>query len=363
MEIFSPKEIYIDQSVWDLSTTRRILDKFPQTKKTIVQDRSEIKFPQNHTHAKQQLFLTRFQGEALRSCQGIGDYVCCNYHTFALVSDCHLECTYCILQDYLKNNPIITVYTNIDDIFNEIKVKLSKQPDKFFRVGTGELSDSLALDPITDFSKDLIRFAANQSNMILELKTKTNNIENLIGIDHRGHTIISWSLNPQKYINTEEYKCSSLEERLTAAKQCSQAGYPIAFHFDPLLYLDDWKKEYISVIDRLADEFFPSNIAWISLGTLRFTPNLKKIVKERFPKSKIMSAELYPGQDGKVRYFKPIREEMYQALSQVIISRFKQVPLYLCMETKSVWNKVFGYYHKENNDLDKNLSLNIPFAV
>ena len=63
-----------------------------------------------------------------------------------------------------------------------------------FRVGTGELADSLAFDSLTGLSRDLVDFFAARENLTLELKTKTDEIENLLAIDPRGRVLVSWTL-------------------------------------------------------------------------------------------------------------------------------------------------------------------------
>lgn len=356
MHDFRPQLIYLDPSVKELPVTKRILRKFKGLPVKEIDHPRAIKRPQGHTMAKKQLYLARFKGRALKTCQGMGAYVCCQYHTVALVSDCHLECTYCILQDYLKNNPVITVYANIDDIFSEIQKTLHAQPDRTLRVGTGELSDSLALDHITGFSSDLVGLANQNPRLVLELKTKTANIRNLLALPHRGNVVVSWSINPQTYIEREEHKCDSLDERFNAARQCADRGYPIGFHLDPLLYFDDWEPQYTDLIQTMANRFDPSEIAWVSVGSLRFTPALKKITEERFPKSTIMTAEMFPSPDGKIRYFRPIRQAMYRTVTGLIKNKLKKVPHYLCMETRAVWKDVFGEVPRNNAELEHHLA-------
>lgn len=356
MQDFYPKEIYLDHDVRDLPVARRILEKFPQLPVHTITDKHAIKFPQLHTHAKKQLYISSYQGDPVKSCQGMGDYVCCQYFTIALVSDCHLECTYCILQDYLKNNPVITVYANTDEIFARVRERAERHPEKLFRIGTGELSDSLALDHVTGFSKDFVAFANSAPNVLLELKTKTANVDNLIGLKHGKRTIVSWSVNPQSYIRREEHKCDSLTARLNAARRVADDGYPVGFHLDPLLHFDTWQEEYSDLVDAIAKKFRPEEIAWVSIGSLRFTKDLKKIVRERFPKSKIMTGELVPSLDGKIRYFRPIREEMYATVKNMVETRLSKVPHYLCMETKSVWQNVYGEIPPSNSHLEKHLT-------
>lgn len=360
LQDFSPRVIYIDPAVKQLPLTQSIIAHFPHASLQEITDRKDIKKPALHTQAKKDLYLTTHKGRVIKSCQGMGDYVCCNYFTMSLISDCHLECTYCILQDYLKNNPVITIFVNTDDVFSEISAHVSQHPEKMFRIGTGELSDSLALDHITHFSKEYVRFAREHANVILELKTKTHCIEELVALDHQKRTVVSWSVNPQSYIDSDEHKCSSLQQRLDAARRLADCGYPVAFNLDPLLYLDHWQEKYAELIQTIGERFSATEIAWMAVGSLRFTPDLKKISQERFTKSQIMAAEFVPSLDGKIRYFRPLREEMYDFIMKHIEQHIGQTPKFLCMETKAVWKNVMPQVPQTNEELEAYLVQNFP---
>jgi spore photoproduct lyase len=340
--MFSPTEIYIDKAVKDHKITKRILDNLPDLPITFIDDPQEIKIPEKHTEAKKKLLISPLKGEMLKVCQGQGD-VCCQYHTIDLITNCHLECSYCILQDYLQNNPIITIHPNVDEICDTIRKKTCENPGKKIRIGAGELSDSLALDHITNFTTECVALANELKDIVFEFKTKTTNIDNLLKLKHQGNVVVAWSVNPQSYIDIEELKCAPLADRLQAARKCADKGYPIAFHFDPLLYYPDWQEQYDDVIQQISALFKPEEIAWVSLGSLRFTPGLKKISMDRFPKSKIMTGEIVPMTDGKMRYFRPIREEMYTHLIAQLTKNIGKIPHYLCMETPLVWQRLFGH--------------------
>lgn len=361
MPSFQPTHIFIDAAVRDLPLTRRVLRHFPDTPVTVIENPDILKLPRPLTSAKKQLLITRYKGNPLKPCQGMGNggrnelrpYVCCNYLTVSFATNCPFECTYCILQDYLKNNPAMTLYANVEEILASIERRLLENPERHFRIGTGELADSLALDDITGLTRDLVPFTARQKNMILELKTKSNCIENLLDLDHGGKTVVAWSLNPQTFIDQEEFKTASLDERLAAARRVADAGYPAALHFDPLLALKDWQKEYVLLVEYVRSVLSPQEIAWISIGSLRFTPALGRIIRERFPKSRLLTGELFPTEDGKVRYFREIREELYTRVKNLIDSAFPSVPNYLCMETERVWRRIYrdAPIHRENLEL------------
>src|SRR5574343_1842543 len=118
------------------------------------------------TRGKKNLWLTRFKGDFLKPCPATStEYLCCNYWVLNAQTHCPLDCTYCILQNYL-NVPLITVYVNTGNIHREIDALIASEPRRLFRMGTGELSDSLALDRLTRLNERLIRHALRRK-MIL----------------------------------------------------------------------------------------------------------------------------------------------------------------------------------------------------
>ena len=86
----------------------------------------------------------------------------------------------------------------------------------------------------------------------------------------------------------------------------------------------------------LFDKIEPRHIAWISIGTLRFNPRLKKVMETRFPGAKLLDGELLPGFDNKLRYPRSIRHNVYGAMIEMMRKHHKKLPIYLCMEEKSL---------------------------
>ena len=219
------------------------------------------------------------------------------------------------------------------------------------RIGTGEFTDSLLLDPLTHLSEIVVPFFAAQANAILELKTKTAQVDLLEKMDHRGHTIVAWSLNSPQVITKDEAGAATLEERLEAAQRCQEWGYRVAFHFDPLLAYAEWQQGYREVVDRLCSSVDPEGIAWISLGTLRFMRSLKTVIQQRYPTTTILDEEFVPGLDGKLRYFRDLRVKMYAHLRELLLGAHEDLCVYLCMESDDVWREAFGFTPVERGGL------------
>ncbi len=331
---------------------------------TVIGDREhpdiEGRYPDNLTLGKHHLLLCRNRGRFFKPCPATREYTCCEYQVLNIGMGCPMDCVYCILQAYL-NNPWISFFVNIEDLFAELNQAFIADPNTFFRIGTGEFADSLALDTLTAFSPVLVDYMRDKQHAVLELKSKSVVIDNLMGLEHGGRTVVAWSLNSPPIMEHEEIRTASLEERLAAAARVAEWGYRLAFHFDPIIWHDGWQEGYRSTIRRLFEVVPADRIAWISLGALRYLPSLKTIAGSRFPGSTFFYEEFIDGLDGKYRYFRSQRVEMYKLIVDELAKHAGPATcIYFCMESDNIWQEVFGFAPDEKGGLramlDKSVS-------
>jgi spore photoproduct lyase len=282
------------------------------------------------------IFITKETRDFLKPCPCTKNHLGCGYWIFNLGYGCPFDCSYCYLQQY-TNSPGIVLPANLDDFFTQF-AQFEKKLTGPVRIGTGEFLDSLALDHITNYSSRLISYFRNKK-VLFELKTKSDKIDNILREKPASNIIISWSLNPKIIVNSEEKGTPGLQERLVAAKKVQNAGFKVAFHFDPIIYYKNWEKDY-KELTRLIYEKLSPPFAWISLGTLRANRQLKPIVEQRFPESDIFYGELFIGEDKKLRYPQFLRKTIYTKMFKWIRYFDSKTPLYLCMENKDLWKAV-----------------------
>src|SRR5210317_409601 len=298
------------------------------------------------------LFLTYNRGAFIKNCPGTRSYECCGYQILNIGNFCHMDCTYCILQCYF-HPPVLQYFVNHNDLFKELESIFAD--DKIHRLGTGEFTDSLIWEMWTDLSTRLVPAFAAQNAAVLELKTKTTAIDRLENLSHNRKTIMAWSVNTPRIIAEQERQTAALSARLKAAAKCESWGYPLAFHFDPILIYDGCEADYEDVVKQIFSHVSADNIVWISLGTFRCMPALKPLIEKRFPKSNIIYGEFITGLDGKMRYFKPLRIEIYQKIITCIRAYAPRVLIYFCMEDDVVWQKSLGFTVSERGGLSKML--------
>jgi spore photoproduct lyase len=341
------KRILLEEEARAYPMTRRILARLPGVPVEVIRDREALNTSGRDRAAwlalaKTTLLLAVQKGPFWRECPGTRDYICCGYQVLQVTLNCPMDCTYCVLQGYV-NVPAITVFVNVEDLLEELETRWAQQPDRVWRLGTGEFGDSLALDGLMGLNELLIPRFAHRGQAILEIKSKWPQLEPLLHLGPNPQVIFAWSLNPPEIIAGEEKFAASLESRLKAAAQAVSAGFRVAFHFDPLIYFPGWEEAYERTVERLGAAVPSQAIAWISLGGLRLLPPLRQFMLQRFPTSRIAAQEMVLAPDGKLRYFKGLRVEMYGRMREWLTQATPEALVYLCMESPRIWQEVFGF--------------------
>jgi spore photoproduct lyase len=313
----------------------------------------ELSDAEIYSEAKNILILKRHKGKWMKSCPGTSSHVCCNLFIVDPGEGCPLDCTYCYLQSYLKKNPTLKLYTNTYDLLNELAEKFIKEPGRLFRVGTGELIDSLVWDDLTDFTKEIVPFFAKFSNAVLELKSKDDFVQNLeeLADQHLGKTVVSWSMNADTINKSDEAKTASINERLVAAQAVIKAGYRVGFHLDPIVYFKGWEKEYTDLVSNIFSKIAVKDIAWVSVSTLRYQSNLQDMMIKRFPESKLPYGEQFMAKDSKLRYVQPIRFKLTRFVWDLIKEKSPDLAVYMCMESSTAWKEISGGLPVAGNEL------------
>jgi len=328
--------IVADPAVANTSIAHQVRSRLPHAAWEV---RSESDPTPNDPHT---LYLKAYRGRVLRPCPGTSHYRCCGYQIIHIGENCPLACSYCILQAYFQD-PTLKVWANLEDLEAQILPVLRSTPTRRWRLGTGEFTDSLALESLTGISAHLIRMLAPFPNAVLELKSKVVDLSWMDAVTDPRRVLPAWSVNAPEIVLQEEHgPRASLEERLQAAKTCAAAGFRVCLHFDPILYYAGWQDGYARAVEAIADTLRPSQVAYISLGSFRCMSALHAHIQQTRPQAQYIYAEFVPGLDGKLRLLRPIRVQQLRHVAQGLI-RAGFTQLYLCMESDPVWQAVLGH--------------------
>ena len=209
------KRLFIDREVSENPVAKEIAEKIGlepcmvDGPEAVYREVSEA--PDPEAMGKKVLFLTDNSGAFIRDCPGTSHYTCCGYRILHIGTYCVMDCSYCILQAYF-HPPVLRFFVN----HAQMKKTLAREFEggEIMRIGTGEYTDSLIWETIYPLSKTLVPLFAAQSSCILELKSKSTAVKNLLDLDHNRKTIMAWSVNTKRVIHEQERGTTSLENRI-----------------------------------------------------------------------------------------------------------------------------------------------------
>lgn len=272
--------------------------------------------------------------------------LCCNLYTIDAVENCSYGCSYCSIQTFYQGQ-----ITFDQELASKLK-KLNLDKNHFYHIGTGQSSDSLIWGNRNGNLDALCEFAYDNPNILLEFKTKSDNIKYFLENPVPKNIVCSWSLNTETVIQNEEYLTVSLNKRLQAARVVADLGIKVAFHFHPMVYYDQWEQGYPAIAKRILNEFDSSEVLFVSFGSLTLIKSVIKKIREKGLPTKILQMELVSDPHGKQTYPDDIKVKMFKTMHEEFSPWKEKVLLYLCMEKAEIWQQAFGYVYDSNQVLE-----------
>lgn len=290
-----------------------------------------------HRRGKRTLVLA-VHGSAVRRSEEEGN-MCPNYWHFSPYGFCPYGCHYCYLAGTpgVWFSPTVKIYVNLPEILPEID-RVARRLDEPTAFYLGKLQDGLALDGLTGCSRQLVPFFAAHPTARMIVLTKSAGVENLLDLDHRGHTVLSWSLNPPEVVRQFEAGTPPVEARIEAMRRCAAAGYPVRAVIMPIIPVDGWRDVYGGFTDHLLDEV---PLARITLGGICSYAHARRLMDAKLGRTNLISRLLdehgETSPDGRSRYAEPLRIEMYDLLIGAIRRRRPDLEVALCLEERRVF--------------------------
>lgn len=246
-------------------------------------------------------------------------------YAMPLSTGCMGHCHYCYLQTTLGAKPYVRVYVNMDDILGATKRYIDERAPEITRFEAACTSDSVGLEHLTGSLAEAIRFMAGEPYGRLRFVTKFHHVDSLLGLDHRGHTRIRFSVNSDYVIQNFEPATSRFAERIEAAGKVARAGYPLGFIIAPIIWYDGWQEGYGELLEKLGAALPPeaANDLTFELIQHRFTKTAKTVIGKRYPKTKLEMDEAKRkkkwGRWGQNKYVYP--DEQADALREYLTER------------------------------------------
>lgn len=226
-------------------------------------------------------------------------------------SGCRAMCLYCYLVCNYNKCSYLRLFVNREDMLNKLlKFSYTTPKQQTFEIGSN--SDLILENTITNNLPWTIEDFGKNGCGYLTFPSKFNMVEPLLNLNHQGKTIFRMSVNPEEIIRRVELGTSSLDERITALNQMSNAGYPVGLLIAPVILVPNWDAFYEELIIHLAsmlnEKIKQSGFIEIILMTYSYIH--KSINGDAFPNAmEIFDSEKMTGRGaGKYCYKKEVRE-------------------------------------------------------
>ncbi len=165
--------------------------------------------------------------------------------------------------------------------------------------------------------------------------------------------VCSFSLNTDTIVNNEEHFTASLDERIEAAKQLTEHGIKVAFHFHPMVYYNNWEKDYGEIAQTLLNKFKTDDVLFLSFGSVTLIKPVIQKIRKLGNATKTHQIDLVSDPHGKLTYRDEVKIEMFTNMYQNFKAWHDKVFIYLCMEKAEIWERSLGYVYNSNEKFEK----------
>lgn len=286
--MFQPKRILFEKDALKYPLGNAIRNYFAANEEVEIIELHGNKMKENipgediyhyYREGKKTLVVGIKKGMSFESCKPSAHY------QLPLLSGCIGQCQYCYLNTHMGDKPYMRINVNIDDILAKTQDYIDQRlPDITIFEGSAT-SDPIPVEPYSHSLHKTIEFFSRSTSGRFRFVTKFTDVDNLLSIDHQGHTEIRFTLNTDKVIQDYERGTPSLDKRLDTCMKVLQADYPMGFLIAPVFLYEGWNTDYHNLLldlkSRLPMHFsYPLTFEVISH---RYTTRAKNVITEVFP--------------------------------------------------------------------------------
>ncbi len=289
--------IYVEQATDGYPLAQKIMDNFPRAERIAIDHYGEIfqRSDQSFRAQKQNVSLilavkrTGLLYSGSIECQ---DYCNPNFYYTTPIINCIYDCSYCFLQGKYSSANLV-VFVNQEDLREAVRAEIPqrKDPDNPLFLAISYDTDLPAIDQRIPVVRDWLDFAGSQSNLIIELRTKSASITALRDLPITKQILPAWTVSPQEVIDQYESLTPALDKRLKAIKQVQEMGWPVRICIDPVLPITNWEKIYSRLVDQIFKILNADRIFDINVGIFRMNATYYKRVKKMHPRISLYSLE------------------------------------------------------------------------
>ncbi len=248
---------------------------------------------------------------------------------------CVHRCRYC------GEGGLLVTMTNVEDYIQQLDKVIAAHPWQETYLLEDD-ADIPCLEPELGCLGPIIEYFGTVEDRYLIIHTKTWNTDWMRSLDHRGHTIVVWSLTSHTVSREIEPKSGTTEQRIEAARRLQEAGYTIRYKFKPIVPVRNWRQEATDMIELALTRTNPDNLslfsfAWCTVDQMKemldvemLDPSFVRAAEESVEAVAHTLAKPFPEHK---------RAELYEHYLAEIKRWNPEVPVCLSTETWDMWKR------------------------
>ncbi|HQK21929.1 MAG TPA: radical SAM protein, partial [Candidatus Latescibacteria bacterium] len=228
---------------------------------------------------------------------------------------------------------------DVDRLIGELEAVFAKHPEqRLYKFSN--MTDLPAFEPEIDIVPPMVRRFSQETDRYLMLFTKSDNVAFLRDLDHRGHTIISWSLTADSPSRLLDKRTATMDERIAAMAEMQKAGYIVRARLSPIIPVRNWEKEYRALFEHMFACVQPDLVTLELLGWMKFDDLLAVIPPELLDGQ--MREEARAAADSlKDVMWAPFTQDAHEKVYRFCIDTVRELsprtPVSVCHGTAATW--------------------------
>lgn len=322
--------IYVEKKILDNKNTLEILSKFRDAKIIEIDNYKEVFSSNNQDFHLQKLRQNLILASNKPNMIYEGAVVCedfenDNFYYTSSIINCIYDCEYCYLQGVYSSGNIV-IFVDIEKVFEEVEELYNKLKSLYLCVSYD--TDLLAIENICSFSEKWYHFIKDKKDLKIELRTKSANIDKFLNLDVLDNFIIAFTLSPKDIALKNEKYTASFKNRVKAIKELQNKGWKVRICIDPLIYTDDFEKNYSEMIEYLFSEIDKNKVIDVSIGVFRTSKEYLKKMRNQNKKSEIL---YYPFEciDGVYTYSDKLKSYMIDFIKEKFLKYINIEKIYI----------------------------------
>ena len=282
--------IYVEKKILNNKNTLEILSKFKDVKIIEIDNYKEVFSSNNQDFHLQKLGQKLILASNKPNMIYEGAVVCesfenDNFYYTSSIINCVYDCEYCYLQGVYSSGNIV-IFVDIEKVFEEVEELYNKLKTLYLCVSYD--TDLLAIENICGFSEKWYHFIEDKKYLKIELRTKSGNIDKFLNLKPLDNFIIAFTLSPENLALKNEKYTASFKNRVKAIKELQEKGWKVRICIDPLIYSDNFEKNYSQMIEYLFNEIDKEKVIDISIGVFRISKEYLKKMRNQNQNSEIL---------------------------------------------------------------------------